>query len=91
MEYTHNGLHTKAEAIKWINRNYAGGMGWFLCVDVVLPIAGKDRHFRDSCIIKMSAAKIKEFIQDRSDVLEGRGARIRIRMTERCVFVGGSI
>lgn len=89
-EIAKHGPFTAAEARAFIKR-HSKGRALFVRAGSSLPIDGEpdDRVFPGSCLVKVPARTAIRYVDDvLSETLEQRGARIRVSMSDKCLFIG---
>lgn len=81
---------TIAEAITVLNREgKTKGTRFFVQVNQHAPIHGEaGYYFPVMTNIKVSKKDAVKFIQDAYKNYENRGARVRVRALDKCVFIG---
>jgi hypothetical protein len=81
--------HYKVECRKTGKKTNRRECAFFLHADVALPIAGEaDRYYPGMTNIKVPYKVAVAYVQDLLRNLEARGARIQIRASEQCIFLG---
>lgn len=96
------GLHTTASALELLakRRHYkvanrtTGKLtnrrecAFFLHADVPLPVEGKEAYFPGMTSIKVPYKVATRYVTDLLRNLEDRGARIRVKASSQCIFLG---